>query len=79
MTGGLSRQNCKLRQYRKELRDIRKAKKKFETRYEMESEEFLKRFEAGELGDETDYIEWASLCRMEKRIVERMSILEGSF
>ncbi len=49
----------------KELIDqLRADLDEFEARYKMDSPVFYKRFEAGELGDAMDYIEWASLYQM---------------
>ena len=35
----------------------------FEARYRMQSDEFMRRFEAGELGDAADYFDWFAAKR----------------
>ena len=36
----------------------------YEGKYGMDSEQFYRRFMAGELGDEIDYVEWAGFYEM---------------
>lgn len=43
----------------------------------MDSLQFFKDFDAGKLGDSTDFVEWASLYKIHQRILERKNILEG--
>ncbi len=51
---------------------IRKEIEGFKKRYGMSSEEFVNKFERGELGDDQDYFEWWGLARglteIEKKI-----------
>ena len=49
-----------------------------EVRYGMESSEFFARFDAGELGDDMDFIEWASLYQMYMHSMKRFEILTGA-
>jgi hypothetical protein len=51
---------------------IREEIEGFEKRYEMSSEEFVDKFERGELGDDQDYFEWWGLLRGIKKIEERI-------
>lgn len=44
----------------------------FERRYGMDSEEFLRRFERGELGDSQDCFEWWGLLRGRTVIEEEL-------
>ncbi|MFQ6054461.1 MAG: hypothetical protein ACE5KE_07405 [Methanosarcinales archaeon] len=44
----------------------------FEKKYNISSEEFLKKFESGELGDAQDFFEWWGLIRGLKKLKERM-------
>ncbi len=44
----------------------------FEKRYEMSSEEFVDKFERGDLGDDQDYFEWWGLVRGLKKIEEQI-------
>lgn len=50
----------------------------FEEKHEMESAEFFAQYEAGELGDDMDYIEWASLYQMCERVRQRLELLVSS-
>ena len=51
---------------------IREEIEGFEKRYEMSSEEFLDKFEQGELGDDQEYFEWWGLIRGLKKIEEQI-------
>jgi hypothetical protein len=48
----------------------------FEERYGMESGEFYRRFEAGELGDAMDFFEWAGLYELDQDIQAKIQRLE---
>ena len=48
---------------------------RFEERYGIESNEFYDRFEAGELGDDADFIEWASFIDMYRHAENRLAAL----
>jgi len=65
----LSRHRLRLERYERDLRD-------FEERYDMESEPFYQRFEAGELGDAMDFFEWAGLYELRQDIIEKIGRLE---
>ena len=47
----------------------------YEHQYEMASEDFYRRFSAGDLGDEMDYVEWSILYELHQAILERLRIL----
>ena len=47
----------------------------FQERYELSSAEFYTQFQAGEMGDDVDLIEWASLYQMTERLRERITLL----
>jgi hypothetical protein len=49
----------------------------FEGRYELSSDAFFNRFQAGEMGDAMDFVEWASLFQMTQRLRERIALLEA--
>ncbi|MFB6209180.1 MAG: hypothetical protein ABEJ56_03505 [Candidatus Nanohaloarchaea archaeon] len=40
------------------LERFRKRLEEFEEEYDMSSEEFMEKFESGELGDDEDFFEW---------------------
>ena len=65
----LSRHRLRLDRYERDLRD-------FEKRYDMQSETFYQRFEAGELGDAMDFFEWAGLYELRQDIIEKIQRLE---
>jgi hypothetical protein len=48
----------------------------FEKHYNMESSFFYQRFEAGELGDAMDFIEWAATVEMLTNVNQRLELLE---
>ncbi len=47
---------------------------KFEEKYGMNSEEFNRRYEAGTLGDDMDYVEWSATIDMLTGIEEKEGI-----
>jgi hypothetical protein len=49
-----------------------------EARFGMESSDFFARFENGEMGDDIDFVEWASLYQMYIRSCKRLELLTGS-
>jgi hypothetical protein len=48
----------------KQVEDLKSRLKKFEETYQMPSEHFYQRFQAGELGDEIDFFEWNAYYEM---------------
>jgi len=42
----------------------KKAVKEFEKRYNLSTGAFLKKFDAGKIGDEADYFEWYSFAKL---------------
>ena len=50
----------------------------FEQQYELSSDAFYARFQAGEMGDAMDLVEWASLHQMAERLKQRIGLLEES-
>lgn len=49
---------------------------KFEQLYNLDSEQFLQKFNAGILGDNIDFFEWFSLWELRKDILSKISKLE---
>ena len=47
----------------------------FEEQYGLSSEEFYRQFEAGKIGDDMDFVEWASLFQMAQNLQERLQLL----
>lgn len=66
--------NYQLAKYRNNINQIKGELEKFEKIYNMPSEVFYKKFEAGKLGDNGDFFEWSSLYEnillYEKKIKE---------
>ena len=56
---------------------LKKELSRFESTYQMSSEDFFDRFEKGELGDKEDYFEWSAMYQMYERSVDRLNILEA--
>ena len=46
-----------------------------ETQYGLSSDEFYRRYQAGQTDDRMDYVEWASLVQMRDNLHERLRIL----
>lgn len=42
----------------------KKALEEFEEKYQLATKTFLKRFEAGEMGDEADYFDWYAFAKL---------------
>lgn len=42
----------------------KKALKEFEKKYHLTTQTFLKKFEAGQMGDEADYFEWYAFAKL---------------
>ncbi|MDI6811239.1 MAG: hypothetical protein QMD80_06160 [archaeon] len=49
----------------------------FEKKYELSSEDFVDKFERGELGDAQDYFEWWGLVRGLKKIEEQIGKIKA--
>jgi hypothetical protein len=58
------------------LAELKQDLAQFEERYALSSDEFYNRFQAGEMGDAMDFIEWASLFQMVCKLRERIDLLE---
>ncbi|MGI9860895.1 hypothetical protein SDD30_05835 [Moorella naiadis] len=61
----------------KRLNNIKVEIKKLEQTYQIDSGVFKDKYNAGLLGDDVDYIKWASLIDMEERLRKQMRYLEG--
>jgi hypothetical protein len=49
----------------------------FEERWSMDSEEFLNKFESGELGDDLWCFDWYAVCRARNIWLKKYNILKG--
>jgi hypothetical protein len=50
--------------------------RQFEEDYALDSTEFYTRYEAGKMGDEMDFVEWAATIEMLANIDKRLALLE---
>ena len=60
---------------RKQLELLQKDLVEFEEKYGFTSEEFIERFQKGELGDDADFMEWNALYKMHRKLKHRLDIL----
>jgi hypothetical protein len=60
-----------------ELEQLRVDLVEFEERYGMTSAEFYRQYQAGEIDDRMDYVEWASLVQMADNLQQRLDVLAG--
>ena len=58
-----------------QLRELRADLAEFEQRYHLPSDEFYRRYQAGDMGDQMDYVEWASLVQMVDNLEKRLDLL----
>lgn len=49
----------------------------FEHQYNLSSTEFYRLYQAGQMGDDMDYVEWASLVQMTDNLRKRLHLLSG--
>jgi hypothetical protein len=68
----------KIEALKKDLREIKRKLLKFERKYKMKSSDFIKKFESGQLGDDADFMEWASLWDMAERVESRLQKIKGA-
>ena len=60
-----------------QLRQLQADLAEFEQKYQRSSTEFYQQFQAGQTGDEMDYVEWASLVQMADNLKKRLRLLSG--
>ena len=60
-----------------DLRRMDEELVQFEQQYGLTSDEFWERFQAGQMADTADFMEWNAFCKMRQRIMARLSILRG--
>jgi hypothetical protein len=61
---------------RQEAAKIEAKLQMYEQRHEMTSEDFYRRFRAGELGDDIDWVEWSVFYEMRAGVRQRLTLLE---
>lgn len=56
-----------------EISELEMHLKAFEQHYQMQSEDFYRRFQQGQLGDSADFFEWSAVYAMHQSVIERSS------
>lgn len=56
----------------------KKALKKFEQKYHLSTQTFLKRFEAGQIGDDADYFDWYAFAKLLSQWQKTQSALRSA-
>ena len=64
-------------QCRAQLAELEADMAVFERQFTMTSDEFKRRYQAGETDDRMDFVEWASLVRMHANLQQRLQLLTG--
>jgi hypothetical protein len=62
---------------RADLKVLQQDLAELERKYGISSEEFYKRFQAGQMSDEADFMEWNALYKMSAKLRNRLGILQG--
>jgi hypothetical protein len=62
-------------QARDQLDELGTELAEIERRYGMASEEFFRRFQAGQTDDRMDFVEWASLVQMATNLRQKLRLL----
>jgi hypothetical protein len=60
-----------------DLRRVNEVLTRFEAMYHLPSAEFWKQFQAGQMADTADFMEWNIYCQMRERLLARLTILGG--
>lgn len=67
-----------LSQHRRSLERYEHDLGEFENRYNMDTDTFYNRFEAGEVGDAMDFFEWAGLYKLRQDLIDKIRRLESA-
>ena len=67
-----------LQKYEQHLHAVRRELEPFEKKFGMLSEEGYQRFNAGELGDDAEIMEWMGLCEDAQLYQERIDTLKAA-
>lgn len=62
---------------REQLNELQDDLVELEQLYGLPSDEFYRRYQAGQTDDRMDYVEWASLVQVRNNLQERLRILSG--
>lgn len=61
---------------KRELKQVDKALSDFEKHHKMSSDEFYKKFSAGKLGDDREYIKWYAYKDTHNKLMDRLTEIE---
>ena len=61
-----------------EINVIRQDLRPFEKKYALDSQTFFEKYQSGQMSDDADFMEWNALCKMYKRLQQRLEILQGN-
>lgn len=61
---------------KRELKQVENSLKNFEKRHKMSSDEFYKKFNAGKLGDDREYIKWYAYKDTFNKLIGRLKEIE---
>ncbi len=59
------------------VRDLERDLNDLELQYEMSSDEFFQSWQAGEMADTADFMDWNALYQMVREVRERLELLQG--
>ncbi len=62
---------------RKELREVNNRIDEFERQYNMATENFIEKFDAGEIGDDADFVEWFAYSDIGAELRKKIDILNA--
>ena len=62
---------------KRELGEIEVRIGDFETKYNMQSQDFIEKFHAGSVNDSGDFMEWVSFMDMRSAILDRIHSLDN--
>jgi len=60
-----------------QLADLRGDLTRFEHRFAMSSADFFARYQAGQMGDDSDVFEWNALYKMQVRLADAVEVLRS--
>lgn len=57
------------------ISEYEKILKEFENKYNLKSNEFYEKFEAGKLGDSVDYLEWSGIYELHSKAQDKINTI----
>ena len=59
------------------VKTLKEELKIYEAKYELNSDEFIKRFDSGKIGDEEDFFSWYSIYDIMMQVKDKLESLES--